>query len=518
MADPAQQVRDWLAAYPHAAPAHLLCDRHDPDRTALVQVDADLSARTLTYGQLRERSQALAAGLTGLGVTAATPVATLMDRGIDFAVTALAVWRLGATLVPLTTALAPSAISLRLDWAKAHIVVCEDTHLAKLPAAPAATVVTTAGRAAPGRHTLDQLHLPGPYPEAAATGAPLALLYTSGSAGPPRAVSVPQRALVGLHSHHRYGLDVGDDDVYWCTGDPGQADGLYHALIAPLLAGHAPLHLRAGFDPELTLDVMEVFGVTVFVATPTVYRALRSTTKTLPPEIVVRSLASTGETPHADVTQWALNTFGIPISDHYGRPETGVVATSTGTEPALSALPGFDLRVLQPGSDEPAPAGEFGRVALHTTSPALWFDGYPHDPTASARRFSPDHRWYLTGDTGTTTGHGRVVLSTRDDGVITTRGYRVGPYDVETALLSHPDVEEAAVYGVPDATHGALVAANIVLMPHAGPSEELVEDLQALVATTLAAHAAPQRVMFVAQLPKTASGKLRRNRLSSPST
>ena len=192
------------------------------------------------------------------------------------------------------------------------------------------------------------------------------------------------RALAAFHIHHHSGLHISDDDIYWCFSEPGDPHGLYYGLVSPLLAGHACLHLRAGFDPELTLDVMETFQVTRLAAAPTIYRALRTATKTLPPGIMVQGLATNGDEFRTDLSEWALGTFGVGISDHYGHPESGIVAVNDGHGGPLTALPGFRLTVLEPLSDTPAETGVPGRVAIDThNSPAWWFDGYPDDPLAS---------------------------------------------------------------------------------------------------------------------------------------
>ncbi|RCV49600.1 AMP-binding protein [Marinitenerispora sediminis] len=536
MADPARQVQEWLERYdsPSACVAHLLCDRHPADATAVTEVDADLSARDLTYGELAERSSAVAGGLAELGVRPGDRVATLMDGGIDLAVTALAVWRLGAVHVPLFTAFAPSAIALRLRDSGARAVVCGDDQRPKLdpgsdlPADSAPAVVTTgAAPLRPGDRTLADLERARPAPAAATGGAaPFLRLYASGTAGPPRAVEVPVRALAALHVYHHYGLDVRDDDVFWNAADPGWFYGVYHGLVSPLLAGHRSLHLRAGFDPELTLDVLATYEVTNFAATPTVYRALRSVLKTLPPEVVVRRLASSGEPLHADVVRWAEDVFGVPVHDHYGQSELGMCAGNHSHDEVAvplkpgsmgTALPGWTVTVLEPVDDVEAAPGVFGRVAVDTAaSPAMWFAGYQGSPLATARRFSPDHRWYLTGDTGTRDAAGRLYFSSRDDDVILTGGYRITPFDVESALLQHPDVEETAAYGVPDDVVGEVVAADVVLREGVRGSDELAEALRELVRARIASHAGPGRINFVAQLPRTASGKIQRFRLRGP--
>ncbi|MFD0776346.1 AMP-binding protein, partial [Streptomonospora algeriensis] len=353
------------------------------------------------------------------------------------------------------------------------------------------------------------------------------LMHTAGSAGPAKSVPVPVRALASFHAYHHYGLDVGDEDVYWNTADLSGAYGLYHGLISPLLAGHRTLHLDAGFDPELVLDVLAIHEVTNLAAAPTVYRSLRATLKTLPPEIALRRLSSAGEQLGADVLEWARDVFGVPVRDHYGQVELGLCVghanhSALAAEPADAdalgaALPGWRASVLEPVSDEEAPPGAFGRIAVDVKdSPLMWFTGYWDAPAATAARFTPDGRWYLTGDTGTRDREGNLYFSSRDDDAILTSGYRIGPFDVESALLEHPAVQEAAVYGVPDELHGQLVAATVVLSEGAVGDDDLAEDLRDIVRTRFASHAYPRRITFTDELPRSPSGKIRRARLGRP--
>ncbi|MFC3996903.1 AMP-binding protein [Nocardiopsis sediminis] len=538
MPEPAQQIRDWLATYgsPTASVARLLCDRHPADAVAVTEIGPDLLPRDLTYGELAERSTRVAAGMAGLGIGAGDHVATLLGKGIDLAVTAMAIWRLGAVHVPLFTAFAPSAIAHRLLHPAARLIVCDDDQRPKLepgrdmPAEPLWHIATTG--AAPlheGDHTLASLAASGPdeRPAAAVGGdAPFVLLHTSGTAGPPKGVPVPVRALAALHSYHRYGLDVRDDDVYWNTADPGWAYGLYHGLISPLLAGQRTLQLRAGFDPELTVDVLATYGVTNLAASPTVFRSLRATVKTLPPEIAVRRLSSAGEPLGADVVDWATDRFGVPVRDHYGQSELGMCvghhnhdSVATDLRPASlgTALPGWSVTVLDQVADHEAPPGGFGRVAVDVKgSPAMWFTGYLASPAATAARFTPDGHWFLTGDTGSRDRDGYLYFSSRDDDAILMSGYRIGPFDVESALLEHPAVAETAVYGVPDDLRGQVVAATVVLNDGWRGDDALADDLRDIVRTRFSAHAYPRRITFAEQLPKTPSGKIRRSRLRSP--
>ncbi|WP_444959924.1 AMP-binding protein [Nocardiopsis sp. M1B1] len=534
--DPEHHVRDWLATYdtPTTSVAHLLCDRHDPHATATTEIGPTLEATTLTFGELAQRSRDLATGLADLGVTRGDRVATLIPKGVDLTVTALAVWRLGAVLVPLLSSFAPSAINERLTDSGARLVVCDAEYRAKLvPGAdrPWHIVTTAAEPAHEGDHTLTGLAARAAaapsVPDAAVGGdGPLAVVYVSGVIGPPRGVRVPVRALAAMHAYHHYGLGVRDDDVYWNTADPGSAYGLYHGLVSPLLAGHNSLALRAGFfDPELTLDVLGVHGVTNLAADPTTYRTLRAATKTLPPEVMVQSLASAGEPLAPDVIDWVTDVFGVPVRDHYGQTELGwCVGVPNGETGQGSAdlppgaigpsLPGWRVQILEAISDDPAPLGAYGRVAVDLAhSPLAWFEGYVGQEGASQVRFTPDRAYYLTGDTGIQDRQGSLFFSTRDDGAILTYGYRIGPSEVESVLNAHPAVQECGVYSIPDELAGQVIGARVVLGADREGTPELAEELKGWVRERFAAHAAPRVVDFVEELPRTASGKMRRARL-----
>lgn len=539
MSDPAQLLRDWIATYhtPTTSVAHLLCERHNPHTTATTEIGPTLEATTLTFGELAQRSTTLAAGLATLDINPGDRVATLMPKGIDLTITALAVWRLGAVLVPLLSSLAPHAITQRLTDSGAHLVICQDEYRTKLdpgphhPTPPTWHIATTGTHPLrPGDHTLTTLTAhPAPTPPQPTTTADttLALLYVSNLIGPPRGARVPVRALAAMHAYHHHGLGLTHHDTYWNTADPGSAYGLYHGLISPLLAGHNSLALRAGFfDPELTLDVLGLHQVTNFASDPTTYRTLRAATKTLPPEIIVQNLASAGEPLAPDVIDWATDLFGVPVRDHYGQTELGWCA-GIPNDPDLPehthhlppgaigpALPGWNIHVLDPIDDQPAPAGVFGRIAIHhPTSPLDWFEGYHGYDNTIDIRHSPDHTHHLTGDTGIIDRQGNLHFNTRDDGAIITRSYRIGPTEIEAVLTTHPAVDEVGVYAIPDDIAGHLVGARIVLEPHTDPTPELADELRDWVATHFAPHATPHKIDFVDELPRTASGKMRRSHL-----
>jgi acetyl-CoA synthetase len=371
-------------------------------------------------------------------------------------------------------------------------------------------------------HSFDALLAAPPHDAPVAVGGdgPLIELFTSGTTGAPKGVPVPLKAVAAMAVYQEFGLDHQPHDVFWNAADPGWAYGLYHAIIGPLALGRRSLLLHSGFSPALTWSVLTRFGVTNFAAGPTVYRALRADDHPRPPGLVLRHCSSAGEPLPRDVAEWAERVLGVPIYDHYGQTELGMVIANAWhptlhSEPCAGAmgrpLPGWQLTALRPDSLALAGIGERGRLAVDLRrSPLMWFAGYRETPDPGVDPFTSDGRWYLTGDTAAMDADGRFHFTARDDDVILMAGYRIGPSEVEDVLLTHDAVAEAAVTGEPDDLRGEVLVAHVVLQPGFPEDAELVAELQQLVKTRFAAHAYPRAVHFVPTLPRTPSGKIRR--------
>ncbi|MFD4180821.1 AMP-binding protein [Rhodococcus sp. NPDC058514] len=533
--DATSRVRELLEQYdtPQACAADLLCDRHPDTDVAFTVIEGDLSSRDLSYGELRVESAKFAAALAELGVEPGDCVATLMGKSAELVVALLGIWRRGAVHVPLFTAFASPAIAFRLGSSGAKFVVSDQNQLAKLapgediPADAPWRVIVAAGEP----ESEDQLRFADllaangaddPTGAAVAVGGngPLVQLFTSGTTGTPKGVPVPVRALASFHAYQEFGLDVRRDDVFWNAADPGWAYGLYYALLGPLAAGTRSLLLHSGFSAPLTWQIIEKFGVTNFAAAPTVYRSLRADTSPVPEGLSLRRASSAGEPLTPDVVAWSQSALGAPVRDHYGQTEHGmfiVNAWADGLREEVRPgsmgrpLPGWACAVLLDDADEVAPAGTQGRVAIDTLgSPMMWFTGYVDAPEKTAQRFSADGRWYITGDAGKTDEDGHFFFSARDDDVIIMAGYRIGPFDVESVLVMHEDVIEAAVVGMPDELRGEVLEAFVVLRDGVEGTDQLEAELQTLVKKKFAAHAYPRTVHFVPSLPKTPSGKVQR--------
>ncbi|MFC9788056.1 AMP-binding protein [Rhodococcus sp. NPDC127528] len=529
------RVRELLGQYdtPQACAADLLCDRHPATDVAFTVIESDLSARDLTYGELRGESTKFAAALADLGVEPGDCVATLMGKSAELVVALLGIWRRGAVHVPLFTAFASPAIAFRLGASGAKVVVSDRNQLAKLapgedmPAdAPWRVIVAAGEPQSEGQlrfgDLLDAHAADDPEGAAVAVGgdAPLVQLFTSGTTGTPKGVPVPVRALASFHGYMEFGLDVRDDDVFWNAADPGWAYGLYYALLGPMAAGIRSLLLHSGFSAPLTWQIIEKFGVTNFAAAPTVYRSLRADPGPVPEGLSLRRASSAGEPLTPDVVAWSRSTLGCEVRDHYGQTEHGMFVVNAWADglredvPAGSMgrpLPGWSCAVLLDDADEVAPPRTAGRVAIDTAaSPMMWFTGYVDAPEKTKQRFSADGRWYMTGDAGSTDADGHFYFSSRDDDVIIMAGYRIGPFDVESVLVMHEQVVEAAVVGMPDELRGEVLEAFVVLRDGVEGTNALEAELQTLVKKKFAAHAYPRTVHFVPSLPKTPSGKVQR--------
>lgn len=529
--DPLARVAELLAIWsgPDVSAAQRLCDQHDPAASAYRLIAADLSAHDLSYADLRRDSERFAAVLRAQGVKPGERVATLMGKSRHYLVALMGIWRLGAVHVPLFTAFAPPAIRFRLDGSGARLVVCDQNQQHKLapgdhmPAEPAWSVITT-GEASGGSLGFDALMAeaePG-FPAAAMGGnAPLIHIYTSGTTGNPKGVIVPIRALAAFQAYAEFGLGIrAEDDVYWCAADPGWAYGLYYGVLATFLTGTRSVMLEAGFTPDVTMAVLEREGVTNFSAAPTVYRALRSAGLPHSDTLRLRCASSAGEPLTPEVNAWAVAELGVEVHDHYGQTEIGMVINNH-HHPAVrrpivagsmgQAMPGWTAAILQEERDEPVAPGVLGRVAMDLSqSPLSWFSGYYGDADKTAEKFTADGRWYVSGDTGLVDENGYFCFSARDDDVIIMAGYRIGPFEVESVMATHPAISESAVIAVPDEVRGEVMEAYVVLREAHEAGPELEQDIQQWVKRNYAAHAYPRSVHFIGALPKTPSGKVQR--------
>jgi acetyl-CoA synthetase len=528
------QIHAWLAVYdrPAVNVASLLCDRHSVDRhrLALHYEDAAGWEAVLTFAELRDRSARFAGVLHELGVAAGDRVATLLPKSPELLIATLAIWRLGAVHVPLFTAFGPQAITYRTNHSATRVLITDAANRPKVEVTDEAPpqVVTvedpSGGGVLPGDRSFWpalETAVPVEEPVPIAGSDPFILIYTSGTTGPPKGVAVPVKALAAFETYLHFGYDLRPDDVFWNIADPGWAYGLYYALVGPLLLGQTTLLVNAPFTAEGTYRLWHKYGVTNFAAAPTVYRALRAAGV---PDgarawLRLRVASSAGEPLNPEVIVWAAEALGVPLYDHYGQSEHGMLVNNH-HHPALARplrpgsmghpMPGFQIVILDEDGHE-REAHEEGQIAIDVTrSPLFWFPGYYGGGASGARSFVGDGRYYVTGDAASRNAEGYIFFAGRSDDLINSAGYRIGPFEVESALVGHPAVAEAAVIGKPDPLRGEIVIAFVVLKPGRSASDDLAEELRRFVKTRLSAHAYPREVTFVDQLPKTTSGKIQR--------
>ncbi|MFC4624130.1 acyl-CoA synthetase [Daeguia caeni] len=498
------------------------CDRYvGENRLALRAIVADGTLTEYTFEQLRDLSARIGNMLKAHGIGAGDCVAGLLPRTVDLVATILGVWRIGAVYQPLFTAFGPKAIEHRFKTSGAKLVVTNSANRPKLEGMEVcpqiATIITEGETLLPG-----DIDFRAEVAAASSDCAPVMrkgddlfmMMSTSGTAGLPKGVPVPLRALLAFGVYMRDAVDLRPDDVFWNIADPGWAYGLYYAITGPLMLGMATTLYEGGFTAESTYDIIERLGVTSLAGSPTAYRSLMAAGLEAAQRIKgkLRVVSSAGEPLNPEVIRWFEANLAVPIHDHYGQTELGMVVNNhRGLKHPVRhgsagyAMPGYRVAVLDDNGNEVGP-NRPGILAVDiNNSPLLWFTGYYQQETPAIAG-----GYYRTGDTVEFEPDGSISFIGRADDVITSSGYRIGPFDVESALLEHAAVTEVAVIGVPDPQRTEIVKAFVVLAPGFEGTPELTEELAQHVKKRLSAHAYPRAIDFVAELPKTPSGKIQR--------
>jgi len=484
-------------------------------REALCWIDLQRVVRRYTFEQLDAWSAQFAHLLLSLGVGPGEVVAGLLPRRLELLIVVLGTWRLGAVYQPLFTAFGPKSLEHRLSSSGASLVVASADQRPKLDEVPDHPPVLTLGSGDAEDFWAALEGLPQAFdPVARDREDPCMVMFTSGTAGAAKGLLVPLHALDAIATYMREAVDVREDDVLWNIADPGWAYGLYYGITGPLALGHSVTFHEGPFTVESCYRTIAELGVTNLMGAPTAYRMLMAAgdAAAAPVKGQLRAVSSAGEPLNPEVIRWFDKALGTVIHDHYGQTETGMtlcnhhaLAHPVQAGSAGYPLPGYRLDVLSEDG-QPQPVGVPGMLAVHIAdSPALFFRGYWK---AQVQPFKDG--WYLTGDTVERNADGSIAFVGRSDDVITSAGYRIGPFDVESCLLEHPDVVEAGVVGKPDPERRELVKAYVVLRPGVEGSDALATELAGYVKKRLSAHAYPREIAFVAELPKTPSGKIQR--------
>lgn len=498
------------------------CDRHcGKNHVALRYIAADGHLEEFTFEQLRDMSARVAHVFAASGIRAGDVVAGLLPRTPELIATILGTWGIGAAYQPLFTAFGPKAIEHRLKTGGTRLVVTNTANREKLAGIegcpPVVTVAASHGAMVDGdidfRAALAEA--PAAFEPVMCRGEDLIMMMsTSGTTGLPKGVPVPNRALLAFAGYMRDAVDLRAEDVFWNIADPGWAYGLYHAVTGPLLLGQATIFSERAFGAENLYDIVERLGVTSLAGSPTAFRLLMAAGSEMAQRIKgqLRVVSSAGEPLNPEVIRWFDKNLAAPIHDHYGQTEVGMVVNNhhglhhpVRLGSAGYAMPGYRVAVLDDAGKELGP-NQPGVLAVDIArSPLFWFDGYHQQETPA---IADDY--YRTGDTVEFEPDGSISFIGCSDDVITSSGYRIGPFDVESALLEHPAMVEAAVIGVPDPQRTEIVKAFVILAKGVESSPELAEELRVHVRNCLSAHAYPRAIEFVDDLPKTPSGKVQR--------
>ncbi|RVT83935.1 AMP-dependent synthetase [Rhodobacteraceae bacterium CCMM004] len=493
----------------------------DPDRLALIHVGSRGDARW-SYGDLSAASDRAAGALAAAGVRRGDRVAVLLPQGPATLIAHFATYKLGAIAVPLFTLFGPEALAFRLRDSGAKVAVTDPENLEKLTALrdglPDLVAVFCTGGGGDGAHDFDRAaRTHAPLAARADTRAedPAVLIYTSGTTGPPKGALHAHRFLLGhltcMEVHHEGYPAPGD--VGWTPADWAWIGGLMD-MAMPCLYYGVPLvsHRMRKFDAAAAWELIARLGINRLFVPPTALKLMRQAP--VPAGVAVRSIGSGGESLGPDLLAWGRDALGAPINEIYGQTECNlVVASARGQGVARQgamgrAVPGHILAVLDAEGRE-VPAGEEGEICVRAPDPVM-FLGYWNRPDATTEKLRDG--WLRTGDLGRRDADGYVWYVARDDDVITSSGYRIGPTEIENCLKGHDDVVQAAVVGLPDPDRTEVVTAFVTLRDGAD-WEGLEADLIARVRSQVSPHLAPRRVHRVDALPTTATGKIRRRAL-----
>ena len=459
-------------------------DAADPARLALVELARDGARREWSFGDVGDRAARLAGTLREHGVGRGDVVMTVIGNRPEWVLAMVACFRIGAVVLPCTEQLRAKDLRLRIEATNPRLILADERDREQvLGASPSAPVLFTPG---------DALFAAEPAPPAdLAEDDPLLITFTSGTAGEPKPILHAQRYWEGQRLQAEHWLDARPGDLVWCTASSGWSKSARNVFMAPWLRGAAALLHDARFDPEERLDLLERERVDVLCMAPTEYRVISKRAR-LRPLPRLRGLVAAGEALNPEVLRAWEEATGLQIRDGYGQTETGQLTGAPLGEPVRPgsmgrALPGIQLWVSEEGELMVDPA----------TVPTFCL-GPPRD------------RPWHTGDRVRQDDDGFLYFEGRTDDVIISAGYRIGPFEVESALVAHPAVAEAAVVGAPDPERGSIVRAVVVLRPGHEPGTDLARELQEHVKRETAPYKYPRRVDFAAELPKTASGKIRR--------
>ncbi len=514
--------------------AQACCGQWAEDRSRFALYWEDESGATAAYSfwDIQQQANRLSNALAALGVQRGDRVALLLPQRPESAIAYMAIFQMGAVALPLSHLFGPDALEYRMEHAGASVAIVEPTTIANLWAVRGKLsqlrhVIGVGGARESGVHAWEALLAKASTQFAqvdTAADDPALIIYTSGTTGAPKGAYEAHRLLIGnlsgfVHSHD---LFPQPGDIFWSPADWAWAGGLFDALLPSWAFGIPILGYRGKFDAEKSYYLLDKYGVRNSFLFPT---ALKLMMKAVPEpkkkyDLRLRSIMSAGESVGVTVIEWAREHLGVTINEMFGQTEINyVVGNCQAAWPVKPGsigrpYPGHRVAVIDDEGNE-RPRGELGEIAVHRRcngeADPVFFLEYWNNPQATKDKYLGD--WGCTGDQGKMDEDGYLWYQGRSDDVIKSSGYRIGPAEIESCLVKHPAVANAAVIGKPDATRGSIIKAFIVLQPGQQPSLQLEEDIRQHVRGRLAPYEYPKEIEFIDALPMTTTGKVQRKEL-----
>jgi acetyl-CoA synthetase len=510
--------------------AEVCCGRwaRDRSRFALYWEDESGATAKYTFWDIQREANRLSNALAGLGVKRGDRVALILPQRPEMAIAYMAIFQMGAIALPLSHLFGPEALEYRMEFAGASVVFVEPTTIANLWATKDKLtqlkhVIGVGGARESGVHVYeDLLQRSSSVFSSIDTNSkdPALIIYTSGTTGPPKGALQGHRLIVGNLPGFIYSHDFFPQpgDMFWSPADWAWAGGLFDALLPSWYFGMPLLGYRGRFDPERAYYLLEKYGVRNSFLFPT---ALKQMMKAVPEpkrrySLQLRSIMSAGESVGVTVIEWAREQLGVTINEMFGQTEINyVVGNCQSAWPVKPGsigrpYPGHRVAVIDENGSE-VKTGELGEIAVDRRGDPVFFLEYWKNPAATREKFIGD--WGCTGDQGRMDDDGYIWYQGRSDDVIKSSGYRIGPAEIESCIVKHPAVANAAVIGKPDGARGQIVKAFIVLQPGQQASQALVDEIQAHVRARLAPYEYPREIEFIDALPMTTTGKVQRKEL-----
>ncbi len=506
-----------------------VCDRHAeemPTRTGLIVAEADGGQRDYSWSELAQLSNQMANVLEAKGLKRGDRFGILLSQCVEAAISHVAAWKMGAISIPLFALFGEEALAFRLKDSGAKMIITEDIHLAKIEAIrdqlpDLELVLLIDGKDGADSvdfwRAMDQAKDAFQIVDTAATD-PSYIIYTSGTTGNPKGALQGHRSLIGhtpaIEFFHDFMPQPGD--LMWTPADWAWIGGLMNCLMGAWYHGVPVLAHRARkYDPEQALRLMADYNVRNTFMPPTALKMMRAVADIPSYGVNLRTVACAGEPMGVELLDWGRSTLGVSFNEFYGQTECNLVVANCQkimeVKPGSMgrAVPGHTVAVIDAEGNEVDP-GTVGQIAVKAPDPVMMLE-YWNNPAATKAKYLGD--WLLTGDQGTMDDEGYFRFVGRDDDVITSAGYRIGPGEIEDCLTKHPAVELAAAIGVPDAVRTEVIKVFVKLMPGHNGSPDLEEDIRAFVKTRLSPHEYPRQIAFVDALPLTSTGKIRRKDL-----